>query len=753
MISTKLIEQVNSGELTELTIQNELLSSEDIKLLARALANPGCRLTSLHLRNTQLTNETVEPLYASLKINTTIQELDLGSNPIGGENTEPLGQLLKVNQTIKSLHLNNCGLTCLSIINLREGLHNKSFELLNLSNNKLGYYGIKYLAQVNHIRMLNLSNTSLNEDQDSDLYTAMGMLFGFNKVTDLDLSSNHIPSILLKMFKNNEFTVSSLSLKINSLSLENAVELTRLLKESRTIIGIDLGQNNFYGEFPLFAQLSDNLAQNNTLKSIGLGDIYIEDESLNALLAIPERNPRITSFSIDCDESQQEQISATLERNRKYASVSSGSIFSPSSSQDLSEKVSVEKRVETIKTDISTEYQQAIQCRDEFNKAWIGDIPEPIIKLFAAIVERAEKENVFDINMTDNYGSSLLHLIVVTSIDQTKALDILLANGADINLAEDGNRTPLHLAIDKFSMNNNRFNFVPYLIKRGADINKGDEEGKTPLHHVVMFLDYALFNNSRSLLLPLLESGAIVAKQDNDSTNALEFLEDKLEEGGTQHIAELEKSRDELEKYFKKEVALATQKAIKFEKEFKEKWTQAKKHFTQFVHISSEAKEAGLFNVDSCGAQGITLLHLAATHQEIEALQLLLENGSNANIQTKNVDICVRKGYTAIHCILSPNGYTEFGTLRWKDLDETIRRCILLLLKHGAKLDIPDADGNIVTKNPYERSRLYALQSGIHQPPTLLDICFFTAREKISREEIKSRRNTMPEEIYTRLVC
>lgn len=420
-------------------------------------------------------------------------------------------------------------------------------------------------------------------------------------------------------------------------------------------------------------------------------------------------------------------------------------------------------------------YQQAIQCRDAFNKAWVGEMPEEIIQLFAAIVEKAEKENIFDINMTTKYGSSLLHLIVVTAENQTKALDILLAHGADINLAQDGDRTPLHLAIDKFSMNNQRYNFVNFLIENGADINKGDETGKTPLHYVVKLMDYSLSNHSRSLLLPLLEHGAIVAKQDSDGINAYEFLEDKIDERPEAYeIEELEKCLAELKKFYEKEKELATQRAIEFKNAFVEKWKSSKKPYSCLLPtIVSKAKNEGIFDVNWSGT-GITLLHYAAAYEEIGVLQLLLDNGADVNIQTTiNHEYDAGKGYTALHCILCPIGYIEFGYCKWEKIDEQTCHCILLLLKHNAKLNIPDEKGYTVLNaaianqqhdngflynlliegqnNHYEKNKLSALQTGKYQAPSLTTICIFTMQKAFSKSEIENMKNNMSEEVYSRL--
>ncbi len=59
---------------------------------------------------------------------------------------------------------------------------------------------------------------------------------------------------------------------------------------------------------------------------------------------------------------------------------------------------------------------------------------------------------------------------------------LLISNGADINIQEDGGLTPLHIAAAIGDIN-----IVTLLLNNGADINLQDNDGETALHAAVLF--------------------------------------------------------------------------------------------------------------------------------------------------------------------------------------------------------------------------------------------------------------------------
>ena len=78
------------------------------------------------------------------------------------------------------------------------------------------------------------------------------------------------------------------------------------------------------------------------------------------------------------------------------------------------------------------------------------------------------------------WGSSALHLAAAAG--QAGMADLLLDNGAAVNLANEKRATPLHRAIEFADV-------VALLIDRGADVNATDDRGRTPLHWAARYTD------------------------------------------------------------------------------------------------------------------------------------------------------------------------------------------------------------------------------------------------------------------------
>ena len=70
-----------------------------------------------------------------------------------------------------------------------------------------------------------------------------------------------------------------------------------------------------------------------------------------------------------------------------------------------------------------------------------------------------------------------------TEYKNNDVINLLIKAGADINIADKSESTPLHYA----ALNNN-IGIMRRLIKAGADLNKMNDSGKTPLE-CLMLLD------------------------------------------------------------------------------------------------------------------------------------------------------------------------------------------------------------------------------------------------------------------------
>ena len=167
--------------------------------------------------------------------------------------------------------------------------------------------------------------------------------------------------------------------------------------------------------------------------------------------------------------------------------------------------------------------KQALQEGADVNKADIRGITPLIMAADRSsnlsIVEYLLNHDA-DVNKTDDYGRTPLYF--ASQHGCFPIVKYFVDHGADVNKANKDDQTPLHIAFFlpnydysegsyqtlgmKFSEND--FEIVKYLVNHGADVNKADSGGITPLHlavntenlELVEFLVYSFqFANTYSI--------------------------------------------------------------------------------------------------------------------------------------------------------------------------------------------------------------------------------------------------------------
>jgi len=110
-------------------------------------------------------------------------------------------------------------------------------------------------------------------------------------------------------------------------------------------------------------------------------------------------------------------------------------------------------------------------------------------------------EKGIDVNKSDHYGSSPLHL-AVPGLNDPEILTALVDAGADLNRPQDNGETPLTITLSRGEFENSRL-----LIRKGASVNQKSGSGFTPLFYAAERVARG-YTGALDMVQYLVESGA-----------------------------------------------------------------------------------------------------------------------------------------------------------------------------------------------------------------------------------------------------
>ncbi|KAF4080702.1 hypothetical protein AMELA_G00174330 [Ameiurus melas] len=141
----------NPSHLRYLDLSDNKLGDSGVKCLSAVLENPHCKLEILKLCECGVTGKRCAALTSALRSNPShLRELDLSRNKLGDSGVKRLSALLEnPHCKLEKLWLCECGVSgkrCAALPALR--LNPSHLRELDLSSNKLGDSGVKYLSAV-----------------------------------------------------------------------------------------------------------------------------------------------------------------------------------------------------------------------------------------------------------------------------------------------------------------------------------------------------------------------------------------------------------------------------------------------------------------------------------------------------------------------------------------------------------------------------------------------------------------------------
>ncbi len=234
------------------------------------------------------------------------------------------------------------------------------------------------------------------------------------------------------------------------------------------------------------------------------------------------------------------------------------------------------------------------------------------------VVEKVPCKHI--LNERDHRGRTLLHWTIMQGLGSE--VEYLITQGASLNIADDEGRTPLHYAAESGALDSAKI-----LIERGADPNSRDARGRTPLH-------YAARSGHAQIVALLLQYGADPNVTDAENNTPLHYAENS-------EIVEL------LLNSGADPNALSNEglPPIYYVKDCKGMMLLLSRTNRDLLNIRDE--------------HGVTLLHLAARHNCVEAARILVEfidvNSRDVDGNTPLHDACIYENIEMIKLLLASN--------------------------------------------------------------------------------------------------
>lgn len=135
-------------------------------------------------------------------------------------------------------------------------------------------------------------------------------------------------------------------------------------------------------------------------------------------------------------------------------------------------------------------------------------------KIFNMLIDNGAR-----VDLVNDKGRTALHEMMLNEDCSGTAFNKIITAGADINALDEADKTPLHLF---FEVSHNHYMIpVSLLINNGADIHAQDNKGNTPFHIAITSKSFLY---KLKTLTYLLDNGAGINTPNNDGDTPLHFL-------------------------------------------------------------------------------------------------------------------------------------------------------------------------------------------------------------------------------------
>ncbi|XP_008578092.1 PREDICTED: NACHT, LRR and PYD domains-containing protein 11, partial [Galeopterus variegatus] len=295
---------VHSQNLTFLSLSSTFITVKMFSLLHEVLNNPMSSVRHLNLIKCNLQASTCEKISSLLISSKKLKKLTLSNNPLKSDGVKILcDALLQPDCTLESLALCFCCLTqsCCSSIG-KVLMVKKSLKHLDLSVNYLRNHGVLVLTLAVmfpncKLQELELSGCFFSSDVCGDIASA---IINNPNLRSLELGSNNIQDegmeLLCNALKHKNCKLENIGLEECGLTSACCKSLTSVLISSKTLKKLNLLKNKL-GDKGIMQLLKGLRHPRCVLQTLGLQISDVGTETQKLLMAVKEKNTKLVFVS------------------------------------------------------------------------------------------------------------------------------------------------------------------------------------------------------------------------------------------------------------------------------------------------------------------------------------------------------------------------------------------------------------------------------------------------------------------------
>ena len=270
--------------LQELNLSQDFWTSEKItsyeaKMIGEAI-KVNKTLQKLDINNNSISDDGAAAISDGLKCNISLQELYMSNNMITSEGAKMIAEAIKVNKTLQKLDINNNSISDDGAVAISDGLKcNISLQELYMSYNMITSEGAKMIGEaikVNKtLQKLDINNNSISDDGTAAISDGLKCNISLQ---ELNMSYNMISSEGAKMIgeaiKVNK-TLQKLDISHNSISDDGAAAISNGLKWNNLLQELNMSYNKITSEGATI--IAEAIQVNTTLHTLNLRHYNIND--------------------------------------------------------------------------------------------------------------------------------------------------------------------------------------------------------------------------------------------------------------------------------------------------------------------------------------------------------------------------------------------------------------------------------------------------------------------------------------------